>query len=351
MEYLFHYTNEKNIDDILNKETLLINNIDQTNDPYENKMFDMYDKRENRVNEESHYDSLIRDEIGEINISSEYDELYELYAESDLDYSFDFDNSSFYEREIYSNKIENKINQLIKKKMDHTDNDKQIYFFRHYTNMKNRITKTISFSIGEYNSKIINESNRPGYLYPRMWAQYGNKSRGICFVFNKDVLINEIYTQLSSDFYVFANPIKYVDILDENHANEISNLIKHRNRIFRHQNEYKGEMLIKNMLDNIGKYFFMKDKDWEGEREFRILIINKPHNKDINPKIIKLDMAKVLHCVVLGENFSYRNENEKQIDIKKELEYIKSCCHKKKIKLNIIKRDIYRSRYILDEIL
>jgi hypothetical protein len=216
--------------------------------------------------------------------------------------------------------------------------------------MKNRITKTLSFSIGEFNNNIINENNRPGYLYPRMWAQYGNKSKGVCFVLKKDILINNIKTKLSSDFEIFANLIKYIDILNENHAKNMSNLIRHRNKIFKHPNQYKRRMLIKNMIDNVDKYFFVKDKDWEGEHEFRILIINKQYNTDINPKIIELDMPRVLHCVVLGENFGYRNENEEQIDMEKELYSIKYNCQKMKIGLYILKRDKYRSKYILEKI-
>jgi hypothetical protein len=282
MEYLFHYTNENNIDNILKKQTLLFNNIYLTNDPYENKIFDLFDYKEMNKN---------------INIT-----------------------------------------------------EKQKFYFQHYTNMKNRIIKTISFCIGDYNNKTINENNRPAYLYPRMWAQYGNNSKGICLVFDKKKLLNYIEKQLSFDFYIFANPIKYLDIFDLNHVNEIEKLIKNRNRIFKHPNPYKREMLVNNMIDNIDKYFFIKDEDWAGEHEFRILIINKAHNNEIGPKKIKLDMSKVLHCVVLGENFVYRNEEEEQINSEKKISIIRSICKNKKIGLNIIKRDIYRSRYKLEKI-
>ena len=253
MEYLFHYTNENNIDNILKKQTLLFNNIYLTNDPYENKIFDLFDYKEMNKN-------------------------------------------------------------II-------DNEKQRFYFQHYTNMKNRIIKTMSFCMGDYNNKTITEDNRPAYLYPRMWAQYGNNSKGICLVFDKKKLLNHIEKQLSFDF-----------------------------NIFKHPNPYKREMLVNNMIDNIDKYFFIKDKDWAGEHEFRILIINKAHNNEIGPKKIKLDMSKVLHCVVLGENFVYRNEEEEQINSEKKISIIRSICKNKKIGLNIIKRDIYRSRYKLEKI-
>lgn len=350
MEYLFHYTKETHIDDILNKQTLLINNIDQTNDPYENKIFDTYNDNETHRIIIADHDNLIIDQIGSIDISDDSDELYKSYTDSGFDYSYDLDDVSFYEKRIYSETLENTINERIIEKMNGIDDNNQQHYFQHYTNMKNRITKTISFSIGEYNKKAINENNRPGYLYPRMWAQYGNNSRGICLVFKKDKLINDMRKQLSSDFHIFANHIKYIDILSENRKREISDLIKHRNKIFKHPNKHKRDMLVNNMIKHIDKYFFTKDNDWKGEREFRILIINKTHNNDIKPKIIRLDMSKVLHCVVLGENFLYRNDDEEQIDTEKELDTIKYICRNKKIGLNIIKRDIYRSKYILEKI-
>jgi hypothetical protein len=283
MEYLFHYTKENNIDNILNKQTLLFNNIFLTNDPYENKIFDMFDFKE------------------------------------------------------------------INKDID--DNDSKRFYFQHYNNMKNRIIKTISFCMGENNNEAINENNRPAYLYPRMWAQYGNNSKGVCFVFKKDLLIKNIEKQLSPDFHIFANPINYLDIFDENHVKEIEKLIRNRNRIFKHPNQYKRNMLVKNIIENIDKYFFIKDKDWEGEHEFRILIINKPHNSDVFPKKIKLDMSEVLHRVILGENFIYRNEEEEQINPEIELKMITLLCHNKKVGLYSINRDIYRSKYTLKKIL
>jgi len=348
MDYLFHYTNEKNIEFILKNQTLLFNNIDKTNDPYENKMFDTYDKNEEREFNKNDDNNLYIDQLTKKYISGEKDRLYKVYSNDD-DFSFDLDNNSYYENCLYSEKLEDKIYKNIEKNLDEMDNDHQAFYFKSFTNMKNRITKTISFSTGEFN-KSIGDNNRPGYFYPRMWAQYGNKSKGVCFVFKKNELLKTIKEKLSSDFDIFAKPIIYTDILDINHVDNMTNLIKQRNKIFRHPSQKKEAMLINNMIKNVDDYFFTKDKDWEGEHEFRILIINKPGNKDINHKIIKLNMSKVLHSVVLGENFIYRNENEEQINAEKELNSVKYLCKKMNIRLYFIIRNNYRSKYILNSI-
>jgi hypothetical protein len=348
MEYLFHYTKEENIQHILVNQTLKFNNIDKTNDPYENKMFDTYDKREEYGISEYNNDDddSVLNQLDDTDILGEKDSLYDAFSNGN-NYSDYMDNNSSYENYFYSEELEEEINKKIKEKIDEEDpNEDQALFFQRFANMKNRIIKTISFSFGEFNKKI-SENKRPGYFYPRMWAQYGNKSRGICLVFYKDKLIKEINKQLSSDFHIFANPINYIDILNEAHVKEMSELIKKRNRIFGHPNQDKRRMLVNNMIKNINKYFFTKDNDWKGEQEFRILIINKQFNNDIEPKIIKLNMSRLLHCVVLGENFFYRNENEEQIDNKKELNLIKNICKKMNISLYIIRRNIYRSKYIL----
>ena len=345
MEYLFHYTNEKKINDILVNQTLKINNIDKTNDPYENKMFDTYDKKE--IFEIPEYDDeSIQDQLDDIDISDEKDKLYEAYSNSNNLY--DLDNNSSYENNFYSKKLE----EEREKKLDEKSNEEeqgeaQARYFQEFTNFKNRITKTISFSMGEFND-TISENKRPGYFYPRMWAQYGNKSKGICLVFKKDELIQEINRQLTSDFHIFTKPINYIDILNEDHVKKMSELIKKRNIIFKHPSQKKEEMLVNNMKKNIDKYFFTKDNDWEGEKEFRILIINKPSNNDIKEKIIKINMSELLHCVVLGENFFYRNDEEEQINIEKEMNLIKYICKNLKINLYIIKRNIYRSKYFIE---
>lgn len=285
-EYLFHYTKEYNILKILKEETLLVNNIDKTNDPYENKKLDFFDIKEIR----------------------------------NVDDQDDF-------------------------------TDERRFYFKNLNNMKNRIIKSISFSQGSYNEEVLNSTNRPGYLYPRMWAQYANNSQGACFVFKKKELIEEITSSLEFNFYVLNDSVEYVDVIEEAYVKQLTNLIKLRNKtIFGHGNNNKRKMIVNEIIKNYKTYYFTKDKDWEGEKEYRFLIINKLGNNKIDPELVKIDMSKVLHCIVLGENFLYRNDDDQPIYPSTEIGIIKSICMKKNIGLKVIKRDIYRSGYSLDNI-
>jgi hypothetical protein len=289
-KYLFHYTKAETLKKILSEQTLLFNNINKTNDPYENKILDTFRR-----------DELFPNEI--ISLRSD-DESYDINSELDT----------------------------------------QDFYFQHYTDMKNRIVKVICFSKGQFQIRKISRKIRLGYLHPRMWAQYGNNSKGACMVFNKEKLVKAIRKTLEQDFYIFDNEITYVDIFDTLHIDEITKLIKKRNHdVFKSKEKKKRNPLVKNMIENIEIYFFRKDIDWADENEYRILIINNEHNSDIEPKIINIDIKRMLEYVILGECFEYKENN----NIKNITSQICSLCKKNNIKLYQLDRDIYRAKYII----
>ena len=285
-EYLFHYTRAENYKKILEGQTLLLNNINKTNDPYENKKFDFFDISEIRKNEE----------------------LYE-------------------------------------------SDDKTRWFFNQLNRIKNRIVKTLSFSQGFYNFEVLNEKNRPGYFLPRMWAQYGDNSRGVCFVFDKVRLLQQLKANLESKYYFFDNSIDYRDITDTNYSLKLGEIIKkRRNDVFKHKNANIQELMIKSIIKNIYDYYFVKDIDWEGENEYRIIIINKKGNSNTEAEIVKIEMKEAIECVIIGENFGLIEDNDYyEIDMK-QVDIIRSLCMKHNISLKKIDRDIYRSKYVVKDL-
>jgi hypothetical protein len=94
----------------------------------------------------------------------------------------------------------------------------------------------------------------------------------------------------------------------------------------------------------------VKDTDWSGENEFRIIIINKKGNSKTEPEIIKIEMKDTLECVIIGENFGLvEKEDYYEIDTK-QLDIIRSLCMKHNVFLKKIDRDIYRSKYKITDI-
>lgn len=285
-EYLFHYTRAENYKKILDEQTLLLNNINKTNDPYENKKYDFFDLSEIRKCDET----------------NEYDE-------------------------------------------------QKIWFFNFLNSIKNRIVKTLSFSQGLYNFEVLNEKNRPGYFLPRMWAQYGDNSKGVCFVFDKEKLIQKLKSKLEGSYHFFDGEIEYKDITDTDYSLSLEKIIKHRKSvIFGHKNANKQQLMIKNIIENIHDYYFVKDNDWKGENEYRIIIINKKGNRKTDAEIIKIEMSEVLECVIIGENFGLIEEDDHYIIDQKQINVITSLCMKHNVTLKKIDRDIYRSKYIVNDL-
>lgn len=285
-EYLFHYTRSENYRKILDNQTLLFNNIHKTNDPYENKKFDFFDITEIRKDEKS----------------------YE------------------------------------------TD-DEIRWFFNQLNRIKNRIVRSLSLSKGVYNFNTLNEKNRPGYFLPRMWAQYGNNSKGVCFVFDKAKLLEQLKANLDDRYHFFDGSIEYRDITEETYSLSLEKIIKNRrNEVFGYKSANKQELMIKNIIKNIHDYYFVKDTDWKGENEYRVIIINKKGNKNTEAEIVKIEMDKVIECVIIGENFGIIEENDYyQID-QKQIDMIRSLCFKHNVSLKKNCRDIYRSKYLVKDL-
>ena len=169
-EYLFHYTKAESFESIIKTQELWFNNIYKTNDPYENKKFDFYSKSEKK------------------DITGEY-----IKIDEDVD-------------------------------------DAQVWFFQQLNRIKNRIVKTISFCCGIYNFNPLDENNRPGYFYPRMWAQYADNSKGVCLIFDKQKLLEELRRVLEKNYYVFDDKVKYTDIIDKEYSKHRKDLIVSRNK-------------------------------------------------------------------------------------------------------------------------
>lgn len=291
-EYLFHYTKAGTFESIINNQELWFNNINKTNDPYENKKFDFYSKTEKK------------------DISGEY------------------------------------------KKIDDDEEDAQVWFFQQLNRMKNRIVKTLSFCDGIYNLDPLDENNRPGYFYPRMWAQYADNSKGVCLVFDKQKLIKELRKCLEKKYFVFDDKVTYTDITNREYSKHLKKLIESRNKKYFKGRKFDDENKIReNLCDNIKDYYFTKDKDWIGENEYRIILIN--HNKNPNTDVekCKFNLLDCLECCILGENFglSINDNDDFQID-NNAIQRIRCICQEKEINLRIMKRDLFRSSYFLENI-
>lgn len=141
--------------------------------------------------------------------------------------------------------------------------------------------------------KLANVIGR-GFALPRMWAQYAENNAGVCFIFNKDKII-----EMLSDYNYIALDVKYIDGYEPNtiSAVEINKLAQ--------MIESKNKSIITNMIKNksslIINDLFYKLSDWKTENEFRIIIEASDTERT---KI--LDISDTIEGILVGQNT--RNE-------------------------------------------
>ncbi len=115
-----------------------------------------------------------------------------------------------------------------------------------------------------------------GYSLPRMWAQYGENHTGVCLVFDRDKLENQILSQFGEDASIHASKVFYRDrsfleSLDDPAFTINGPLLwevgmKKYGRLHREQYFHR--------------FYLEKACDWQNEREFRFILFSD-HNRDL----------------------------------------------------------------------
>lgn len=132
-----------------------------------------------------------------------------------------------------------------------------------------------------------------GFSLPRMWAQYASNNKGVCFIFNKDEIINKVKRLNHS--YMSANveyhPLYRPYLMPVEEFDYIYNLIT---------TQYDDA--IKTMLNEECQYLrydlFSKLSDWSSENEFRIILTNNTGEGTVKLK----DIRKAIEGIVFGAN-------------------------------------------------
>lgn len=145
---------------------------------------------------------------------------------------------------------------------------------------------------------------KKGFDIPAMWGHYGDKGNGVCLVFNKEHLLNNLPTEVKQN-----GEICYTD-------------------------DYSPDILIDNDKDKqpissekLKEVFFKKTSDWSYEQEYRIIAYS-PNNENR----LKLDISNSLVAIIThnfinlkrGDNFTaspYYNMLAKLFPKKKILNY------------------------------
>lgn len=145
-----------------------------------------------------------------------------------------------------------------------------------YVKLSPEIEKQAKQEIGKYQqTSLTRDFCRMGFDIPAMWGHYGDKGKGVCFIFNKEKLLNN----LSSDIYhgevEYVGPDYPFSVYFKNADDEIKPFTK----------------------KDIDDFFFKKTCDWSYEQEYRLLI-----RTDANGRF-KLPLKDSIIAVVIRDAF------------------------------------------------
>ncbi len=127
----------------------------------------------------------------------------------------------------------------------------------------------------------------PAYQKNRMWSQYGDNHEGLCLVFSKKKLLNDLRAQYEG---LYAGDVEYFREEGKFRKSEIFTedpLLNNNQKKYvkKHITRYRDEI------------FMMKHIDYRDEDEFRILLI------DDNDEDVFCDISGSITAVIAGDRF------------------------------------------------
>jgi hypothetical protein len=152
-------------------------------------------------------------------------------------------------------------------------------------------TKILSFSTDYFRE----EKRIYGYQLQRMWAQYGGNNSGVCLVIDYRAFKEENRLFFESN-RIKSGYIRYADNLKQRMPSQ--ELIRLGDKVVIHDTDFKFWDNFKNDFTTVEKWFFTKNKDWEGESEYRLLKFKDNSEEDF------LSIKNSLSSIYLGLQFS-----------------------------------------------
>lgn len=158
-------------------------------------------------------------------------------------------------------------------------------------------TKIVSFSINRTIDTDGVKHEVKGSQLQRMWAQYGENSSGICIEIDYEGFINENLKQIL-EFNILDKKVKYNNFQFQGILTPLYGKLHVKNQINESPCLYDFWKDLQNKPKFIDERFFTKNRDWEGESEYRFLTFNK------NSEEILLSISNSIKRVILGIHFS-----------------------------------------------
>ena len=127
----------------------------------------------------------------------------------------------------------------------------ELYRPMFYEKVTPEIEKMAQTELDKYQQlSLTRDSCRYGFDIPAMWGHYGDKGNGVCFIFNKDKLLNSLSTDIYHDKVEYVGPDYSFSVF------------------FR----VKDNVIKPFTRKDINDFFFKKTCDWSYEQEYRLLV-------------------------------------------------------------------------------
>lgn len=154
----------------------------------------------------------------------------------------------------------------------------------------------------EHDSDMKSVIEDASYSRPRMWAQYGDKSKGFCVVLDRKLLDNEVNEVVQKTEHMLSEKVTYPSHLGKGGGVEIEHGPDHDPTV-----PDIFETLNKN--NNLDSIYFRKARDWEHEYEHRWLL----YDPKLEPIYVPIGGEGVVKAVVLGCNFPCNQISQVQL--------------------------------------
>ncbi|MCG8480025.1 MAG: DUF2971 domain-containing protein [Spirochaetales bacterium] len=164
----------------------------------------------------------------------------------------------------------------------------------------NQSVFSISFVGGdEYpeNGDIHCGETTPGYFVAPAWELYGKRYGGVCLVFEADGLLRSSTTGEVARWTTKDGPISY----DDREVARPVNIKRGREIVLEGSNPYRiFEVWLETVNTHYSDLFFIKSKDWEYEREYRV--IRYPRQSDLFNGMARSDGRIAAPGIALGQS-------------------------------------------------
>jgi hypothetical protein len=176
--------------------------------------------------------------------------------------------------------------------INHIDNARQIQLLNEY--------KIICFSQDKSPLGKLSLFNR-GCCLLSLWALYADNHKGVCLVFDRFDLCKEVNQQHLSNWPM---PVSYEELLERHsyiHRMAITT-------IYQKGNIDIYDQIKVNIHNNPGPMFFLKDKNWEHENEFRIVLFNIKNDEETF-----VNITNSLKGIIIGTELDYESTSKLKI--------------------------------------